>query len=254
MKIKTSKPKMLRFLNTALIGGLISKSCVRFSPDDYKNHFVEIADKSLQTVIMWGRFHGAFFTSVAYNNNETFSISESIHKAIKKIGASDIFLESNDDFIIAEGSSFKYKESEQDMQYSEIEISNEESETGDKYFRPNLVSIDEIEFQVFIDTEELRKVPQADKYTFVLDKGDIKVVTEDVGKLEIKLTSSSISDLNLTYSKSFSGDIFDKLLLNFDGKICMEFGKKFLILSQSTKEIDLMFAQASLVDTSTVTI
>ena len=260
IQLKTSKPKMIRFLNISLLGGLITKAVAKVSTTVEKKVIVEVTDKSLQTVIMWAKFKDGYFPKMTYDNGETLQISDSIHKAIKKIGASDITLEENNQLVTAAGTSFKYEESEQDLKFSEIDVeelsSDDETQT---YFRPKMIdtSADVLEFQVFTDTEELRKLPQADKYTFVLDKGELKVVTEDVGKLEIDINCSSTSaegDLDLKYTKSFSGDIFDKLISNLDGKVVIEFSQKFLILSQSNKEVDLMYAQASLVDSSTVTV
>ena len=85
IQLKTSKPKMIRFLNISLLGGLITKAVAKVSTTVEKKVIVEVTDKSLQTVIMWAKFKDGYFPKMTYDNGETLQISDSIHKAIKKI-------------------------------------------------------------------------------------------------------------------------------------------------------------------------
>lgn len=249
MKITTSKPKMLRVMNTALLGGLLSSSNM-----DIDTSSITCYDKSLQTVISWAKFDGTYFDTFAgvvpleSTSEGKITVTESMLKAIKSIQSSDIELQKVNDVINIKGSSFKYSESEQASTGTSFSIDQ-------KIMRPEAVEEKEILVSFDIDIEELRKLPPADKYTFVVSKNSLKVITESIGTLEIDLKFHSIVNAPFSdYKKSFSGDIFEKIISNLDGKVHVEFGDKFLIISSVTPEVKLMFAQASLVDSTTVTV
>tara|TARA_B100000949_G_C14215325_1_gene422074 strand:+ start:126 stop:875 length:750 start_codon:yes stop_codon:yes gene_type:complete len=249
MKITTSKPKMLRVMNTSLLGGLLSSSNIEVNISSMICY-----DKSLQTVISWAKFDGAYFDSFycissdAPTGSAKITVTESMLKAMKSIQSSDIELSKNDGVFNIKGSSFKYSESEQTSTGTSFSIDQE-------IMRPDAVEEKEILVSFDIDIEELRKLPSADKYTFVVSKNSFKVITENVGTLEIDLKFHSIANAPFSdYKKSFSGDIFEKIISNLDGKVHVEFGDKFLIISSVTPEVKLMFAQASLVDSTTVTV
>ena len=242
-KISAVKPKMLRVMNTALLGGLLSSSNIELDTSS-----IVCYDKSLQTVICWARFDSGYFDSFDIKESSIISVTESMSKAMKDIQSSDIELSKNDGVFNIKGSSFKYSESEQTPTGTSFSIDQE-------IMRPDAVEGKEILVSFDIDIEELRKLPSADKYTFVASKDSLKVITENVGTLEIDLKFYPIGTAPFSdYKKSFSGDIFEKIISNFDGKAHVEFGDKFLIISSVTPEVKLMFAQASLVDSTTVTV
>jgi len=249
MKLVASKPKMLRVMNTSLLGGLLSASNIQVD-----NSSITCSDSSLQTVVSWSKFDETYFDNfiVDYKSTEIMKATDSLLKAMKDIKSSDIELTRDDKQISLKGSSFKYSESEQTPTGTTVEV-------DEKTLRPSAVANEEIVSELDIDIEELQKIPSADKYTFCISSpGDstfsFKVTTSDVGTLEIDLKSSNGKSTNVDYKKSFSGDMFEKIISNFDGKVHVEFGDKFLIISSVTPGVKLMFAQASLVDSATVTV
>ena len=244
MKLIASKPKMLRVMNTALLGGLLSSTNM-----EQKDSSILCHDKSLQTVVSWAKFKDSYFQSMS-NDSDKLVLTESMLKAMKKIGASDINFKLDGNNVSIEGGSFRYSESKQEPTSTVFQIDEERQ-------LPDVVSGKEIISTIEIDSDEIRKLPSAEKYTFVIDNQKLKVITEDVGTLEIELSTSKITTTMENYTKSFSGEIFEKIVSNFDGKIQIQFGDKFLTFSSGfdgTSEVNLLVAQASLVDSENITV
>ena len=253
-KLKQTKPKMLRLMNTALLGGLLTSTNMEVTKTDS----ILCHDKSLQTVVSWAEFAPHYFSGGISSPDGSLVLTESMLKATKKIRASDIEFELNENKVSIKGGSFEYSESKQPTNSKAFDIEvNEETQLP----LPPIISKDEILVTIEIDSDEIQKLPSAEKYTFVIDK-NLKVITEDVGTLEIELSTSKIlaSKPSLNYIKSFSGEIFEKIVSNFDGKLQIQFGDKFLIISSGFEpainmvKVNLLVAQASLVDSENITV
>ena len=192
MKITTRKPLMMRLMSTTLIGGLVPSGTIQ---SDGSSIF--ILNKTLPSIMAWGEFKNS---EIKVMGIAPVTITDTILKNTKSIHSSDITLEKTNGSVLIEGSTANYSEQET--------ISPQGDKEGDKIARPELsTDIDAAEFDV--EVSELKKLPTADKYTFDLggvgagDQNILKVIVEDIGKLEIKLDMQNTKKRHFFGKKSF---------------------------------------------------
>ena len=199
MKITTRKPLMMRLMSTALIGGLVPSGTIQTNGSS-----VFVMNKTLPSIMAWGEFKNPEI-NVALGLPDVgvspVTITDTILKNTKSIHSSDITLEKTNDSILIEGSTANYSEQETVSPQGDKEIARPELSTD----------IDVTEFDV--EVSELKKLPTADKYTFDLtDNNTLKVIVEDIGKLEIKLDMQNTKKRHFLGKKSFSGDMIEKII------------------------------------------
>ena len=242
MKITTSKPLMMRLMSTTLIGGLVPSGTIQ---SDGSSIF--ILNKTLPSIMAWGEFKNS---EIKVMGIAPVTITDTILKNTKSIHSSDITLEKTNGSVLIEGSTANYSEQET--------ISPQGDKEGDKIARPELsTDIDAAEFDV--EVSELKKLPTADKYTFDLggvgagDQNILKVIVEDIGKLEIKLDMQNTKKRHFFGKKSFSGDMVEKIISQLGGDFAtIKITDKWISFSSTDQYADVQFILASLVDTGDV--